>query len=83
MYGGGVLRKIFGTKRVAVTGGWRKLRNSELYGLYSSPNTIRSIKPMRVRWARHVARMGWRRKMRRVLVGKPEGKRPLGRPRLR
>ena len=58
LYGVGVLRKIFGAKRVAVTGGWRKLRNSEHYGLYSSPNTIRLIKPMRVRWARHVVRMG-------------------------
>jgi len=53
-----VLRKVFGAKRVAITGGWRKLHNSELYGLFSSPNTIRLIKPMRIRWARHVARMG-------------------------
>jgi hypothetical protein len=64
-----VLRKIFGAKMVAVIGGWRKLYNSELYGLYSSPDTIRLIKPTKVRWARHLARVG-RRIMHRVLLGK-------------
>jgi len=58
LYGVGVLWKVFGAKWVAVTDGRRKMHNGELYGLYSSPNTIRLIKPMRVPWARHVARMG-------------------------
>jgi hypothetical protein len=58
-----------------VTGGWRKLHNEELHKLYPSPSIIRMIKSRRMRWAGHVARMG------RILVGKPEGKRPLGRPR--
>jgi hypothetical protein len=78
-----VLRKIFGPKRVGVTGGWRKLHNEELHNLYSSPNIIRIIKSRRMRWAGHVARMGEKRNVYRLLVRKPEGKRPLGRPRRR
>jgi hypothetical protein len=64
-----------------VTGGWRKLHNEELHDLYSSPNIIRIIKSRRMRWAGHVTRMGEKRNAYRLLVGKPEGKRPLGRPR--
>ena len=60
---------------------WRKLHNEELIDLYSSPNIIRVIKSRRMRWAGHVARMGERRGVYRILVGKPEGKRPLGRHR--
>jgi hypothetical protein len=78
-----VLRKIFGPKRDEVTGDWRKLHNEELHNLYSSPSIIRMIKSMRIRWAGHVARMGERRNAYRILVGKPEGRRPLGRPRRR
>ncbi|KAJ4444056.1 hypothetical protein ANN_05845 [Periplaneta americana] len=78
-----VLRKIFGTKSDEVTGEWRKLHNTELYALYSSPDMIRNIKSRRLRWAGHVARMGESRNAYRVLVGRPEGKRPLGRPRRR
>jgi hypothetical protein len=78
-----VLRRIFGSKRDEVTGEWRRLRNKELYTLYSSPNIIRVIKSRRLRWAGHVAYMGERRGAYRVLVGKPEGRRPLGRPRRR
>jgi hypothetical protein len=66
-----------------VTGGWRKLHNEELHNLYSSPSIIRIIKSRRMRWAGHVARMGEKRNVCRLLVGKPEGKRPLGRPRRR
>jgi hypothetical protein len=69
--------------RFDVTGDWRKLRNEELHNLYSSPNIIRMIKSRRMRWARHVARMGETRNAYRILVGKPQGKRPLGRPRRR
>jgi hypothetical protein len=61
-----------------VTGGWRKLHNEELHNLYSSPSIIRMIKPRRMRWAVHVARMGAKRNTYEILVGKPEGKRPLG-----
>jgi hypothetical protein len=78
-----VLRRIFGPKRDRVTGGWRKLHNEELHNLYSSPSIIRIIKSRRMRWAGHVARMGEKRNMYRLVVGKPEGKRPLGRPRRR
>jgi hypothetical protein len=78
-----VLRRIFGPKRDEVTGEWRKLHNEELHILYSSPNIIRQIKSMRMRWVGHVTRMGEERKVYKVLVGKPEGKRPLGRPRRR
>jgi hypothetical protein len=66
-----------------VTGEWRKLHNEELHNLYSSPDIIRQVKSRRMRWAGHVARMGEERKVYKVLVGKPEGKRPLGRPRRR
>jgi hypothetical protein len=78
-----VLRRIFGPKRDEVTGEWRKLHNEEINDLYCSPNIIRVIISRRMRWARHVACMGERRSVCRVLVGKPEGKRPLGRPRRR
>jgi hypothetical protein len=78
-----VLRRIFGPKRDEVTGGWRKLHNENLHNFFSSPSIIRMIKSMRMRWARHVARMGKKRNAYRILVGKPEGKRPLGRPRRR
>jgi hypothetical protein len=78
-----VLRRIFGSKRDEVTGEWRRLHNKELHALYSSPNIIRVIKSRRLRWAGHVARMGDRRGAYRTLVGKPDGRRPLGRPRHR
>jgi hypothetical protein len=78
-----VLRRIFGPKMDGVTGGWRKLHNEELHNLYSSSSKIRIIKSRRIRWAGHVARMGEKRNMYRLLVGKPEGKRPLGRSRRR
>jgi hypothetical protein len=74
-----VLRRIFGPKRDEVTGGWRKLHNEELHNLYSSPSIIRMIKSRRMRLAGN----GNNRNARRILVGKPEGKRPLGRPRRR
>jgi hypothetical protein len=80
MFESKVLRRIFGSKRDGVTGGWRKLHNEELHNLYSSPSIIRIIKSRRMRWAGHVARMGEKRNVYRLLVGKPEGKRPLGRP---
>ena len=78
-----VLRRIFGLRRDEVTGEWRRLHNEELNGLYSSPNIVRVIKSRRMRWAGHVARMGEERGAYKVLVRKPEGKRPLGRPRRR
>ena len=78
MYENRVLRRIFGPKREEVTGEWRKLLND----LYCSPNIVRVIK-WRMRWAGQVARIGERRGVYRVLVGKPEGKKPLGRPRIR
>ena len=78
-----VLRKIFGARRDEETGEWRRLHNEELNDLYSSPNIVRVIKSRRMRWAGHVARMGEERVVYRVLVGKPEGRRPLGRPRHR
>ena len=78
-----VLRRIFGPRRDEVTGEWRRNHNEELNDLYSSPNIVRVIKSRRMRWAGHVARMGEERGEYRVLVGKPEGKRPLGRPRRR
>ena len=78
-----VLRKIFGPRRDEVTGEWRGLHNEELNDLYSSPNIVRVIKSRRMRWAGHVARMGDERGVYRVLVGKPEGRRPLEIPRHR
>jgi hypothetical protein len=77
-----VLRRIFGPNGDEVTGELRKLHNEELHNLYSSPDIIRQIKSRRMRLAGHVARMGEERKVYKILVGKPEGKRPLGRPRL-
>ena len=76
-----MLRRIFGPKRHEVTGEWRKLRNEELNDLHCSPNIVGVIKLRRMKWAGHVARMGKGRGVYRVLVWKPEGKRPLGRPR--
>jgi hypothetical protein len=76
-----VLRRIFGPKRDEVTGDWRKLHDEELHNFYSSP--IRVIKSRRMGWAGHIARMWEKRNADRILVGKPEGKRPLGRPRRR
>jgi hypothetical protein len=75
-----VLRRIFGPKRNKVMGQWRMLHNEELHNLYSSPDIIRQVKSRRMRWAGHVACMGEDRKVYKVLVGKPEGKSPLGRP---
>jgi hypothetical protein len=71
-----MLRRLFGPKRDEVTGGWRKLHN-----LYCSPSIIRMVKSRRMRWAGHIARMGEKRNACRIMVGRPEGKRPLGRPR--
>jgi hypothetical protein len=78
-----VLRRIFGPKRDEVTGGWRKLHNEELHGLYSSPSIVTVIKARRMRWAGHVVRMGEVRGTYNILVGRPEGRRPLGRSRHR
>jgi len=78
-----VLRKTLGPRRDEVTGEWRRLHNEELNDLYCSPNIVRVIKSRRMGWAGHVARMGEERGVYRVLVGKPEGRRPLGRPRRR
>jgi hypothetical protein len=75
-----VLRKIFGSRKEE-DGSWRKLHNDELHSLSSSPNIVRMIKSRRMRWAGHVARMGEGRGVYRVLAGRPEVKRPLGRPR--
>jgi hypothetical protein len=78
-----VLRKMCGLKRDEVTGEWRKLHNEELNDLYCSSNIVWVIKSRRMRWAGHVAHIGEERGMYRVLVGKPEGERPLERPRHR
>jgi hypothetical protein len=78
-----VLRRIFEPKKDEVTGEWRSLYNTKFYDLYFTPNIIRVIKSRRMRWAGHVAYMGERRGVYRFLVGKPEGKRPLGRSRHR
>jgi hypothetical protein len=78
-----VLRKIFRPKRDGVTGGRRKLHNEELHHLCSSPSIVRIVKSRRMRWAGHVTRMGEKRNVYRLVVGEPEGKRPLGRPRWR
>jgi hypothetical protein len=75
-----VLRRIFGPRRDEITGEWKKLHNEKLNDLYCSLNITRVIKSRRMRWAGHVARMGERKDVYRVLVGKPEGKSPLGRP---
>jgi hypothetical protein len=83
MFENRVLRRVFGPKRDEVTGKWRKLHNEELNDLYYLPNIVRVIKSRRMRWAGHVARMGEDRGVYRMLVGKPEGKRPLGKPRRR
>jgi hypothetical protein len=79
------LRSIFGHKRDEVSGDWRKLHNEALHNLYSSPSTciIRMIKSRRIKWAGHVTRMGEKRNTYRILVGKPKGKRQLGRHRRR
>jgi hypothetical protein len=76
-----VFRTIFGPKRDEVIGVWRKLHNELLHGLYSSPSIVRVIKARRMKWAGHVAHMGEVRGAYNILVGRPEGRRPLGRPR--
>ena len=78
-----MLRRVFGSKRNEVTEEWRKLHNKERSDLYSLPNIVRVVKSRRMRWAGHVADMGEGRGLYRALVGKPEKKRPLGRPRRR
>jgi len=78
-----VLRKVFGPKRDEVTGEWRNQHNEELNDLYSLPSIVRVVESRRMRWAGHVACMGEDRGVHRLLVGKPEGKSPLGRPRRR
>jgi hypothetical protein len=75
-----VLRKIFGPKKDGVTGEWRRLHDEELNDLYSSPNIIRVIKSRRMRWTGHVARMGEGRGAYKILVERPEGRGPFGRP---
>ena len=83
MFENRVLRRIFRPKRDEVTREWIKLHNEELNDLYCSPNVVQGIKSRRMRWVGHVARMGERRDVYRVLVGNPEGKRPFGSPRRR
>ena len=78
-----MLRRVFGPKRDEVTGKWRKLHNEELSDRYSLPDIVRVVKSRRMRWAGHVARVGEGRGVHRILVRKPEGRRPLGRPRHR
>jgi hypothetical protein len=78
-----VLRRVFGPKRDEVTGEWRKLHNEELNDLYPLPSIVRVVKSRRMRWADHVAGKGDEREFHRVLVGKSEGKNPLGKPRRR
>jgi hypothetical protein len=75
-----VLRRIFGGKRNKMVGGWRELHNEELHNLCSSLNIIKMIKSRKMRWARHVERLGAKRNAYRILAGKPERKKPLGRP---
>jgi hypothetical protein len=81
MFENRVLRRIFGSKREEMMGEWRKLHNKELCDLYSSPSIITIIMSRRIRWVGHVACMGEKRNAYRLLVGEPEGRRPLGRPR--
>ena len=81
MFENRVLGRIFGSKRDSVTREWRKLHNEEINDLYSSPNIVRMMKSRKIRWAGNVTRMEEKRGVYRILVGKPEGKRPLGRPR--
>jgi hypothetical protein len=76
-----VLRRVFGRKRDGVTGDWRKLHNEEFHNLYSLPDIIRVIRSRKVGWAGHIACMGEMRNEYNILVEKPEGKRPLRRPR--
>jgi len=83
VYENRVLRRVFGPKRDEVTGEWRKIHNEELRDLYSLSNIVRVVKSRRMRWAGNVARMVEGRGVHRVLVGKPDGNRPLGRPRRR
>jgi hypothetical protein len=83
MFENSVLRRVFGPKRVKVTGEWRKLHNEELNDLYSLPNIVQVVKSRKMRQAGFVAHMGEEREVHRVLVGKPEGKRTMGRPRHR
>jgi hypothetical protein len=83
MFQNRVLRRIFGPMRDEVTGGWRKLHNEEFHNLYFSPNIIRINKSRPMRWAGYVARIAKKGNAYRILVGKPEGKRPVGRPRHR
>ena len=83
MFENRVLRRVFGPKRDEVTGKWRKLHDEELRDLYSLPNIVLVVKSRRMRWAGHVVRMGEGRGVHRVLVGKPERKRPLGIPKCR
>jgi hypothetical protein len=77
----GVLKRVLGSKTDEVTREWGRLHNNKLYALYSSPNIIRVIKSRKPRWAGHVARVGEKSHAYRVLVGKPEGRKPLGGPR--
>ena len=83
MFENRVLRRVFGPKRDEVIGEWKKLHNDVLNDLYCSPNIVRVIKSRKMRWVGHIAHMGEVRGMHRILVGKPQGKRPLGRPRCR
>jgi hypothetical protein len=83
VYENKVLRRIFGPKKDEVTGEWRKLHNEEFHDLYSSPSIITRIRARRMRWAGHVARTGEKKNVYRLLVGNPEGRRPLGRKRRR
>jgi hypothetical protein len=78
-----VLKRIFGLKREEMIGGWRKLQNEEVHNLYSLPCIIRMTKSRRIKWACHIVHMGKRRNACRIVVGKPEGKRSMGRPRCR
>ena len=83
MFENRVLRRVFGPKRDELTGEWRELHNEELSDLYALQNIVRAVESRRMRWAGLVARMGEGTGVHRVLVGKPQGKRPLGRPRRR